>query len=143
MRISVCRRKNPYYGDETDDASVEEESKFFGRSSKNPLKPSIEVLEGKLSQTKLVTLAKDVNSSDALARLMRDRYKQDEILSKIEKMYSCDMCLKKFKVYDAFNDDPSKCFIEDDIELVDENTFNEHYLCDEDYRVVCPNCKSL
>ena len=83
----------------------------------------------KLDQVMLASSATDETSNDALAKLMKNRHKQNEILDQLEKIYSCHVCLKQFKVYDEFNDDPEKCNDNENIELVDETTFMNKYKC--------------
>ncbi len=138
MRISVSKKKHPYQGEETDDTHPEEESKLKGIASKSPLKEKKEVIEERLSQTKLSTSAKDSFPNDALAKLMSNRHKQDEILQKLEQVYKCDYCLQEFKVYDEFNDDPTKIETEGNVELIDETTFYKDYWCEKCYRATCP-----
>ncbi|CAI2383192.1 unnamed protein product [Moneuplotes crassus] len=140
MRISVSKRKQPYAEGEIKEVD-KEESKLSKLVKHSTPKQDAETVEDKLNHAKKSTSAKDELTNDALAKIMRNRYKQDDILDRLEKIHCCEKCPKQFKVYDSFNDDPEKLQGEDNMELIDELTFRQYYWSEESSKVMCPGCK--
>ena len=129
--MSISKRANPYQEEDTHDShSLTEENKASNttNSKRSPLKEEQRMTDEKLNQVKLTCVAIDENSSDALVKLMNNRHKQNEILDRMDKIYSCDVCLQQMKVYDAFNDDPSKCNDQDNVLLIDEMVWIQFFL---------------
>ena len=146
MRLSVSKRPNPYKDEEMkDDApqySMQEDSKIRGNNKSSPIKDGLMKSDEQLNSVKTVCMANNETHSDALAKLMSNRHRQEEVLEELDKIYTCSVCLKQIKLYDAWNDNPDILNEGDNIELVDEVEFMTKYKCPECYNVACPSCMS-
>ena len=156
MRLSVSKRSNPFKEDELKEDMQShlqgEESKVAGVQKKiSPIKDGSDKADEHLNSAKNACMANNETHGDALAKLMNNRHRQNEILEELDKIYTCSICLKQIKLYDAYNDTPDKCMASmtaenstnpPDIELVDETEFNTSYKCSECYNVACPSCMS-
>ena len=143
MRLSLGKRPNPF-----SDEDMQVDNQYIGvedinsfnsmqySSSINKIKKAIP--DDVLNQVKVSSMIFNESHNDALLKMMQNREKANDSPDLTDKIYSCSVCWKEFKIYDPFNDDPQRCNEEDNIELVDEVTFSNNYFCSEWNNIACP-----
>ena len=142
MRLSIGKRPNPF--DDQDmqidqqSISVEDINNFNNMQFLSKKKIPDDVL----NQVRIAATEFNESHLDTKTKLMQNRERMSDAPELSEKIYSCSLWSKHFKLYDPFNDDPEKCNEDGRFELVDEVTFENYYFCSQWNNVACPSCVS-
>ena len=93
-----------------------------------------------LHHTKFTSIAHTDSHINMMTKMMQNRCQQSDYLSKWDKIYCCSGCNRQFKLYDPYNDDPYKLYEDENVELVDEITFRNDYICSQWDLIAWPSC---
>ena len=146
MRLSVSKRSNPFreeemnvdhgYGEHPEEPrlSTDIQSNRWSKHKESP--------ENLLNWAKVTCSIHNDSHMNIFTKMMESSETPCDLLSKWDKIYSCSVCPKQFKLYDLFNDDLERLFYDEKVELIDEITFRNNYICPEWDMIAWPSWTS-